>query len=208
MLVYTPASLIMFPRPVLTLAAVVAFGPWLGFLYAAGGIVLSAAVHYVAGRMLHRDTVRRLAGEKLNSMMHMLRQRGLLAITALRLVPVAPFAVEGFLAGAVRIKLWHFLIGTFIGILPGTLAATVFGDQIDAALHDSSKINWWLVAGALVVFAAAMLMVRRWFNRQKPVPDAPLHEEDPVRRRIDPVMLDADIDDPRQELAQVDGNKV
>ena len=51
----------MFPRPLITLAAVVAFGPWLGFLYALIGILVAAAVAYYAGR-LRRDTVRRLAG--------------------------------------------------------------------------------------------------------------------------------------------------
>jgi uncharacterized membrane protein YdjX (TVP38/TMEM64 family) len=166
-LAYTPASLIMFPRPLITLAAVVAFGAWLGFAYAVSGILLSAAVHYVAGRMLDRDTVRRLAGEKLNRMTHVLRQRGLIAMTALRLVPIAPFAVEGFVAGAVRIKLWHFLIGTLIGILPGALAATVFADQLGNVLRDNSQINWWLVAAVAIVFAVALVLVRRWFNRQQ-----------------------------------------
>jgi phospholipase D1/2 len=166
-LAYTPASLIMFPRPLLTLSAVVAFGAWLGFLYAVVGILLSATVHYVAGRMLDRDTVRRLAGEKLNRMTHALRERGLLAITALRLVPVAPFAVEGFVAGAVRIKLWHFLVGTFIGMLPGTLAATVFVDQLQTALSGDHQINWWLIAGVVVLFVVAIWFVRRWFNRQQ-----------------------------------------
>jgi phospholipase D1/2 len=167
MLAYTPASLIMFPRPLITLSAVVAFGAWLGLVYALTGILLSAAVHYAAGRLLDRDTVRRLAGEKLNRMMHALRQRGLVAITAIRLLPLAPFAVEGFVAGAVRIRLWHFLVGTFVGMLPGALAATVFADQLGNALRDSSHINWWLVAGVAVVFVAAIVLVRRWFNRQQ-----------------------------------------
>jgi phosphatidylserine/phosphatidylglycerophosphate/cardiolipin synthase-like enzyme/uncharacterized membrane protein YdjX (TVP38/TMEM64 family) len=197
-LVYTPASLVMFPRPILTLSAVVAFGVWLGFFYAATGIVLSAAVHYVAGRMLPRDTVRRIAGEKLNSMMYVLRQRGLIAVTALRLIPVAPFAVEGFVAGAVRIKLWHFLLGTFIGILPGTLAATVFADQLQTALRDTSQINWLLVAGVAVVFAVAIWFVRRWFNRQRAKP-AQLQHAGARAGRMDPVMLDAGSDGVRRE---------
>jgi uncharacterized membrane protein YdjX (TVP38/TMEM64 family) len=171
--VYTPASLIMFPRPLLTLSAVVAFGAWVGFFYAVAGILLSATVHYVAGRMLDRDTVRRLAGEKLNRMTHALRERGLLAITALRLVPVAPFAVEGFVAGAVRIKLWHFLVGTLIGMLPGTLAATVFADQLQTALSGDHQINWRLVAGVAVLFVLAIWAVRRWFNRQQMTAPAP-----------------------------------
>ena len=80
----------------------------------------------------------------------MLRQRGLVAMTALRLVPLAPFAVEGVIAGAIRITLRDFMLGTALGMLPGTLAATVFGDQLEAALRDPADVNLWLIAGVVV----------------------------------------------------------
>ena len=136
----------MFPRPLITLFAVVAFGPWLGFVYAMLGIELAAWVSFVLGKKLDRDTVRRIAGTKLNRIIQVLRRRGLLAMTALRLVPLAPFIVEGVVAGAVRVKLWHFMVGTAIGMLPGTLTATVFGDQLQVWLEDPSQINYWLIA--------------------------------------------------------------
>ncbi len=161
-LAYTPAAITMFPRPLITLFAVVAFGPLLGFLYAMAGIELSAWLTYIAGKRLDRDAVRRVAGAKLNDIIQVLRRRGLLAITALRLVPLAPFAVEGVVAGAVRVKLWHFMLGTAIGILPGTLASTVFGDQLQAAIEDPSKVNYWLIGSVLVLLMAATWFVRRW----------------------------------------------
>jgi uncharacterized membrane protein YdjX (TVP38/TMEM64 family) len=188
-LAYTPASLVMFPRPLITLSAVVAFGAWAGFAYAMTGILLSAAVHYAAGRTLDRNTVRRIAGRKLNRLMNMLRRRGLVAMTAVRLIPLAPFAVEGFVAGAVRIRLWHFLVGTFIGMLPGALTATVFADQFEAALRDVSTINWQLVGGVAIGCAVFVLLVRRWLNRQ---PGAQLVPAEAVNaygtQRIEPVI--------------------
>ncbi len=45
---YTPAALVMFPRPLITLFAVVALGPWLGFGYAMSGILIAALVAAVA----------------------------------------------------------------------------------------------------------------------------------------------------------------
>lgn len=159
---YSPASVVMFPRPVITLFAVVAFGPWLGFGYAMLGIQLAAWLSYVAGGRLNRGTVRRVAGHRLNSIIEVLRRRGLIAITALRLVPLAPFSVEGVVAGALRIKLWHFMLGTAIGILPGTLAATVFGDQLEAALQNPHAINYWLIFGVIALLAGATWFVRRW----------------------------------------------
>ncbi len=162
MLAYTPAAITMFPRPLITLFAVVAFGPWLGFVYAMLGIEFSAWLTFVAGKRLDRQAVRRIAGAKLNDIIQVLRRRGLLAITALRLVPLAPFAVEGVVAGAVRVKLWHFMLGTAIGILPGTLTSTVFGDQLQAAIEDPSKVNYWLIGSVLALLAIATWLVRRW----------------------------------------------
>jgi phosphatidylserine/phosphatidylglycerophosphate/cardiolipin synthase-like enzyme/uncharacterized membrane protein YdjX (TVP38/TMEM64 family) len=166
LLAYTPACVVMFPRPLITLFAVVAFGPWLGFTYALSGILLAAVATYFAGYLLDRSTIRRLAGDKLNRLMDVMRERGLISVIALRLVPLAPFAVEGIVAGSIRIKLWQFTLGTAIGMLPGLLAATVFGDQLEAALRDPSQVNYWVVAGVAIVFVVGTLAVRHWLKKQ------------------------------------------
>jgi uncharacterized membrane protein YdjX (TVP38/TMEM64 family) len=162
MLAYTPASVVMFPRPLITLAVVVAFGPWRGFAYAMAGILLAALVAYVAGRMLDPQRVRRMTGDRLYRLADALRARGLIAMTALRLVPLAPFAVESAFAGAVRIRLWHFMAGTFLGLAPGVLTATVFGDQLKVAVADPSRINYPLIAVVIGVLLIATVYVRRW----------------------------------------------
>ena len=164
---YTPACFVMFPRPLITLSAVITLGPWKGCVLALTGITLAAVVTYVVGMRMRRDSVRRLAGPKLDRMIEVLKKHGLLALTLLRLVPLAPFAVEGIVAGAVRMKLWHLALGTLIGMLPGTLAATVFGNQIEAALSGTGPINWWLVAGVLALLGGGSWAVKRWFGRME-----------------------------------------
>ena len=164
-LAYTPAAIVVFPRALLTVAAVLAFGPWLGFLCAVVGNLLAAFLTYMAGRLFRRDTVRAIAGTRLNSLSRALRRRGLLAITAIRLVPVAPFAVENVVAGAIHIPLREYLLGTFFGMLPGELASTVFGQQLQLALLDSSHINYWWVASVVLVLALGAFAVRRFLMR-------------------------------------------
>jgi phospholipase D1/2 len=93
-----------------------------------------------------------------------LKKNGLLAMTLLRLVPIAPFFVEGIVAGAVRLKLWHLAVGTGLGMLPGTLVATVFGDQLETALTGGG-VNWWLVGGCVVALFGGIIAVKRWFSR-------------------------------------------
>jgi len=159
-LAYIPTAFLMFPRPLLTLLTVVAFGPWLGFSYSMVGIVVSALATYYAGRVMKKETVRRLAGRYYDAASKALRRHGLMAMTAMRIVPAAPFAVEGILAGAMRVKVWHFTVGTALGVLPGVLATSVFGQQITAALEDGG-INWWIVGGVILAFAGMIWFFKR-----------------------------------------------
>jgi phospholipase D1/2 len=169
-LAYTPVAFTLFPRPLLTLFAVIAFGPLQGFVYAMLGIELSAWVSFALGKAMNRNTVRRIAGTRLNGILQVLRRRGLLAMTALRLVPIAPFLVEGVVAGAARVKFSDFMIGTALGMLPGTLTSTVFGNQLQVWLEDPSRINYWAIALVLLALGTATWLVRRWLLASAPPP--------------------------------------
>jgi len=162
---YVPVAFTLFPRPLLTLFAIVAFGPATGFAVAMAGIAASAMSAYYAGRRMKRDTVRRIAGPRLNRTSEVLRRRGIMAATAVSIAPVAPFVVVGIVAGAVRMRAWHYLLGVMIGNAPGTLVTTFFGKQIADALEDPSRINYWLVALAVLVLVAMVLGVRRWVQK-------------------------------------------
>ena len=168
-LAYTPACLVLFPRPIITLLAVAAFGPWHGFAYTMCGMLLACAITYYAGTKLNRQTVRRLARGKLTRMSQIMRRRGVLAMTAVRLVPLAPFAVVNAVAGAIHLRFRDFLIGSALGILPGALVATVFGDQFVSGLKDPRSINLWLVGALVVALIVGTRLVRRWlFGKVSP----------------------------------------
>jgi phospholipase D1/2 len=159
---YTLATLTMFPRTLLTLAAVVAFGPAEGFVYAMLGILGAALLTYYGGRVLSRDAIRRLAGPRLNRLSRELRRRGLISVIAIRLIPVAPFIVVNMVAGAARIRVGHYSLGTAIGMLPGTLTATLLGGQLDNALRDPANVNYGIIVMVMIAVLAAFLAVRRW----------------------------------------------
>jgi len=160
-LAYTPASMVMFPRPLITMAAVVTFGPWEGLVYAMAGVLLAAIVGYALGRNINRNRVRRIAGPRLNKIAQVLHHRGIIAVALVRFVPIAPYLVVNVVMGAMRVKFSHYVIGTFIGMLPGSLAATVLSDQVATALKDPSHINGWLIAAAVCGFAALA-----WFGNK------------------------------------------
>jgi len=160
-LAYTPASMVMFPRPLITMAAVVTFGPWEGLVYAMAGVLLAAIVGYALGRNINRNRVRRIAGPRLNKIAQVMHHRGIIAVALVRFVPIAPYLVVNVVMGAMRVKFSHYVIGTFIGMLPGSLAATVLSDQVATALRDPSHINGWLIAAAVCGFAALA-----WFGNK------------------------------------------
>jgi phospholipase D1/2 len=162
---YTPAAVLMFPRVLLTLLAIVAFGLWAGIGYAAAGILLAAICLYYAGRVMRYDVVRRLAGDKLEPVRRVLRNHGIMAIFALNMVPAPPFAVQGAIAGACRVPIWHYVLGSILGMAPGLLAWTAFGGQIVRAMRDPSEIHWWVVAVVIALFSFFTWLVRRWFAR-------------------------------------------
>jgi uncharacterized membrane protein YdjX (TVP38/TMEM64 family) len=165
-LAYTPAALFMLPRPFLTLLTIVAFGRWLGLAYSAAGILLAAMATYYAGRMMRRKTVVRVAGEKFEEAGKVLREHGVIAVFASNMVPVPPFAVQGVIAGAMRIPVWQYVAGSILGMAPGLLAATVFAGELRAALEDPSRISWWVLGAVALAFGVFIWLVRRWFAKR------------------------------------------
>lgn len=165
--IYTPASFLMFPRPLLTLISVVAFGAWLGFVYSMAGLMVAALATYYLGRALPEKTVARIAGERMQRLSERLRKHGFLAVLAWRTTPITPFALDGMMAGALRIKVVDYFLGTFVALLPGVLATTVFGKHIASVLEDPSLLNYWLLGGIVAVFAALTYGAGRWLSKQQ-----------------------------------------
>jgi uncharacterized membrane protein YdjX (TVP38/TMEM64 family) len=163
---YTIGAFILFPRPVLTLVSVMTFGVGLGLVYATAGILLAALATYYAGRVMKRETVRRLAGDALDEAAKPVKRHGVLAVFAFNMLPTPPFGVQNMMAGAVRIRLWEFMAGSALALIPGILAWTVFGDQIMNALDEGGKVNYWLVAAALVLLGGFVYGTRWWLKKK------------------------------------------
>ena len=163
---YTAGAFMLFPRPVLTLVSVITFGVRLGLVYSTTGVMLAALATYYAGRLLKRETLRRIAGERLNAAATPVKRHGVLVMFAANMMPTPPFAVQNIIAGSIRIPLWHYLLGTFLALIPAILAWTVFGDQLMNALDEAAQVNYWLAGAALAALAAFVFFTRRWLKKR------------------------------------------
>ncbi|MBI1853113.1 MAG: hypothetical protein HYR85_22480, partial [Planctomycetes bacterium] len=63
---FVVAALLMVPVTVVSVVAAILFGPWRGFAIAFSGSLIAGAIAFGVGNALWRDTVRRLAGRRLN----------------------------------------------------------------------------------------------------------------------------------------------
>ncbi|MGD8861011.1 MAG: VTT domain-containing protein [Myxococcales bacterium] len=137
-LAFAVGATLSVPVLLLILAAGLLLDPVDAFLTALTGAVVSAAAHYGLGSLLGRERLRGALSRRLPAVGRALRRRGAVAVAALRLVPVAPFSVVNLLAGALRVGLPRFLLGTCLGLLPGVILLSLLGARIvEAAAHPS-----------------------------------------------------------------------
>jgi phospholipase D1/2 len=158
---YVLGGLIAFPLLLLIGVTAIVFGPLLGPLYAFIGATLSGTLTFAIGRKLGRETVRKVAGRRINELSRRLAEHGLLAIIFVRILPIAPYSVVNVVAGASHIGWRDFLLGTLIGLTPGVLTMTMFVDRAIAAIRHPSMRTFVLLAIAVAVIVVLIRMLRR-----------------------------------------------
>jgi uncharacterized membrane protein YdjX (TVP38/TMEM64 family) len=163
---YVLASLTVFPITLLILATGLVLGPLAALAYAWAGSLLGAATGFGLGRVLARDTAQRLSGARLTSIGRRLGQRGLMAVIAVRIIPVAPFTVVNLAAGAARIRFRDFMLGTFLGMSPGILAVTVFWGQVLAVLRRPSPLSVAVLGLVVAGIVLGAVVLWRWLRRR------------------------------------------
>jgi uncharacterized membrane protein YdjX (TVP38/TMEM64 family) len=190
-LVYILAGLLVFPVTLLIIATGVTFGAGYGFTYALLGAELSALVNYAVGRRLGQEAVRNLSQRWAPRVRQRLSRQGLLAIITLRVVPIAPFTVINQVAGASRIRLRDFALGTLLGMLPGTLALTVFSEQLVAAVDAPEIIRISSLLVLAIVIAAGTWWLGRWLLRRQQAATISKPERNPPAKPTDSRAADA-----------------
>lgn len=128
--IYVVGGLIVFPLMVLVAATAIVFDPWLALAVSLTGALLSAAFLYALGSKLARGMLEHAFGSAMKRVNGALKTRGILAVAALRTVPVAPFSVVNFAAGSIGVRFTDYMIGTALGLSPGIIVLTAFASQL------------------------------------------------------------------------------
>jgi phospholipase D1/2 len=159
------AGLLGFPVTVLIAATAVSFGAWPGLPYAAAGSLTSATATYGVGLWLGSGVLRRLLGPRLNRIRRAIARRGVLAITAVRLVPIAPFTLVNLVAGALKVSLMDYLVGTALGLLPGLAAMSLLGDRLGRMLTDPTLVDFGFLLAIVIAWLGLSLGLQALVTR-------------------------------------------
>jgi len=155
--IFVAAGLLSFPVTVLIAATAAGFGPALGLLYASIGALASAFVTYAIGSFVGRGTLRQVLGPRLDKVRKRIAKRGVIAVAAIRLVPIAPFTLVNLAAGASEIRAVDFMLGTILGLAPGMIVLSLLGEQIFRVLAAPTLTSMTFLILAIAAWIAVTL---------------------------------------------------
>lgn len=155
--VYVAATLLGVPGLPFTLLAPLLFGAWPAVAVMIVASTLSAVGAFLIARYLARDALRtRLRGSAgFARLTALLEAHDWIVISALRIVPLLPFAVVNYGFGLTGTGFWRYAAWSLLAMAPMNVVL-VLGSELFYSAATGGAMPWPLVAGAV---AAALLLV-------------------------------------------------
>eukprot|EP00873_Tetraselmis_striata_P000444 jgi/Tetstr1/420708/TSEL_011792.t1 len=148
MLLYTLLEVLAVPAIPLTMTAGVLFGSLAGTAMVSVSATAAATIAFLISRYLARDKVLAWAQgkKKFQAIDRAIGEEGLKVVILLRLSPLLPLAASNYLYGLTSVSLADYALGSWLGMLPGTVAYVSFGEVSKNVINgqDSAPgFSWW-----------------------------------------------------------------
>lgn len=155
MALYAVGTVLFLPGAVITLAGGALFGPVWGTFYNLTGATVGATLAFLIARYLAADWVEQKSGGRVRQLKNGVEAEGWRFVAFVRLVPLFPFNVLNYALGLTRIRLWDYVLTSYLAMLPGALAYTYLGYAgREAVAGGEGLIHKGLLALALLALAA------------------------------------------------------
>lgn len=153
-------AVVFYPSEIVTATAayIYGFAPALGLVL--GGWLLTALLSYALGRAVGGPLLRSLLGSRFARLERAVEGGGVTLLLAGRLIPIVPFALLGYAAGATHVNLWRFSWTTVAGYLPLTTLVAYLGSNAHT-LSLSDPLVWIAVATAVLLLGVHWRLRRR-----------------------------------------------
>ncbi len=168
-LIYGVGCVVAFPGSILTLCGGAIFGVAWGTLYNVLASNLGATLAFLMARYFGRDFVSRFMKGRIESFDEKVARHGFRFIFTLRLIPLVPFNGLNLGSGLSKIKYRDYLLGSVIGMLPGTFIYTYFADALLGGVTGSGKkamINL-IIASSLLILISLVPTIYKKFRKLK-----------------------------------------
>lgn len=161
-LIYSIVPSILIPGTPLTIAGGILFGPVYGSIYTAIGATIGASVAFLIARYLARELIVRLLKkhEKLNILDKEVERQGWKIVAFTRLIPIFPFNLLNYAFGLTSIRFGHYVLASFIFMLPAIIAFVVFSSSFLDLLAGKAS-NEFLIGIILIVIISVIPIVYR-----------------------------------------------
>lgn len=154
-------AVVFYPAEIIDAAAGFVYGFFPALALMMLGWLLSGLICFAIGRSVARPLLDRWFGkERFERIEAAIERGGVTLLLAVRLIPVLPFSLVSYAAGAARVPLWRFIWTTAVAYLPITALSVYFGTRLEG-LSLTDPLVW----GSAAVLLALLLVGHRIARR-------------------------------------------
>jgi uncharacterized membrane protein YdjX (TVP38/TMEM64 family) len=162
---YVVATVLFIPGSVLTLGAGAVFGVALGSVCVSISATLGATAAFLVGRYLARDAIARKIekNDKFATIDRAVAAEGWKIVLLTRLSPVFPFTLLNYAFGLTKVKLSHYVLASWLGMIPGTVMYVYLGSLVNVgAGHRQRTAGEWVLydVGLLATIVVTVFVTR------------------------------------------------
>ncbi|XWS24684.1 hypothetical protein CRYUN_Cryun27aG0003800 [Craigia yunnanensis] len=142
--VYAGLEILAIPAIPLTMSAGLLFGSVIGTIIVSISGTVAASVAFLIARYFARERILKLVegNKKFLAIDKAIGENGFRVVTLLRLSPLLPFSLGNYLYGLTSVKFVPYVLGSWLGMLPGTWAYVSAGAFGRAIIQEESDFGF------------------------------------------------------------------
>lgn len=162
-LIYQIRPFILLPSAIASVAAGIIWG-WEALIYIYLASIICATWQFFIARYFARDAVERMVNGKAEEIKKYIEKNSLVSVILIRMIPNVVWDIQNLILGLTKIKYWKYILGTIIGILPGSIVFVYFGDSLLSVLLNPR--HWWKMVLAVLVLGGIYWLQKNIRNKE------------------------------------------